>query len=208
VLPGTLELEANGNLYAFDLNGKNDFFDRNFGAFTGLSYWNPNPDPRHKLYFSLWKILRESTPVRQQAILDKLAGWAGASGSGYAMNYTFSTEQLVALSRQPLVEIGAHTVNHPSLPALPARDQEAEIKQSRKSLEHITNKPVTHFSYPYGDHSEVTKKIVREAGFLSACSTTESAFRLPVDRFALPRLQVMDWGGDEFERMLSGAFNN
>jgi peptidoglycan/xylan/chitin deacetylase (PgdA/CDA1 family) len=131
VLPGTLELEANGNLYAFDLNGKNDFFDRNFGAFTGLSYWNPNPDPRHKLYFSLWKILRESTPVRQQAILDKLAGWAGASGSGYAMNYTFSTEQLVALSRQPLVEIGAHTVNHPSLPALPARDQEAEIKQSR-----------------------------------------------------------------------------
>ena len=59
-----------------------------------------------------------------------------------------------------------------------------EINRSKEVLERIAGQPLRSFCYPYGDHSDETKRLVREAGFASARSinrfTTRSA-----DRFAI-----------------------
>src|SRR5205814_1803382 len=52
------------------------------------------------------------------------------------------------LSRQPGIEIGAHTMRHPILSHASAAEQHAEIAQSRAALERWTGAPVRAFAYP------------------------------------------------------------
>ncbi len=64
---------------------------------------------------------------------------------------TMSWEQVEALARDPLVTIGAHTVNHFNLARLPADKARWEIAESKCLLEDHIDGPVAHFAYPYGE---------------------------------------------------------
>ncbi len=81
-------------------------------------------------------------------------------------------------------EIGAHTMTHPHLSRLDADAAREEINRSKEVLERIVGQPLRSFCYPYGDHSDETKRLVREAGFASARSinrfTTRSADQLAI----------------------------
>ena len=72
------------------------------------------------------------------------------------------------------VEIGAHTLSHPSLPAGSPEEQRREIEGSRSLLEHMVERPVTAFAYPYGDYDSTTVRLVRRLGFETACTVQES----------------------------------
>jgi peptidoglycan/xylan/chitin deacetylase (PgdA/CDA1 family) len=59
------------------------------------------------------------------------------------------------------VEIGAHTVNHPILSAIPAAEQRHEIGESKRMIEERLHAPVTLFAYPNGtraDFDDTTKQ--------------------------------------------------
>lgn len=71
--------------------------------------------------------------------------------------------QIFDLSEQ--FEIGAHTVNHKYLTTIPNQEAEYEIKQSKKNLEGIINKPVQGFCFPGGKYNRVHLRYVYEAGF-------------------------------------------
>ena len=81
-------------------------------------------------------------------------------------------------------EIGAHTMTHPHLSRLDTETARQEITQSKEVLERIVGHPLRSFCYPYGDHNQETKRIVREAGFAGARSinrfTTRSAGRFAI----------------------------
>lgn len=64
--------------------------------------------------------------------------------------------------------IGAHTCTHPRLSRLSREQAREEISASRKKLEDRFGIPIEHFAYPYGDYSEATVELVREAGFQTA----------------------------------------
>lgn len=60
---------------------------------------------------------------------------------------------------------GAHTVNHPHLPALSEKQQEEEVSSSIMAVEHnipVTQSPV--FCYPYGEYDSVTLEVLRRLG--------------------------------------------
>ena len=104
-----------------------------------------------------------------------------------------------------LIEVGAHTVTHPVLSALPIEAQNAEVQQSKSDLEEVLGRPVTSFAYPFGsaaDYTEETIAAARRAGFLRACSNFPGVVGPDTDRFQLPRFLVRDWDGDEFDRRL------
>src|SRR5262249_32703575 len=73
------------------------------------------------------------------------------------------------LSRQPGVEIGAHTARHPILARASADEQRAEIVESRDALARWIGKPVRAFAYPNGqpgvDYDATTTTILGELGF-------------------------------------------
>ena len=59
--------------------------------------------------------------------------------------------ELAQLAADPLVTIGAHTVNHPMLAKLPADAVRAEMDLSRSVIEAALSRRPQHLSYPFGD---------------------------------------------------------
>ncbi|MEO8428853.1 MAG: polysaccharide deacetylase family protein [Verrucomicrobiota bacterium] len=84
-------------------------------------------------------------------------------------NYRGMTfEQLRLAAACPLIEIGAHTVNHPFLSDLPVTGQRVEIQESRRILRELTGRPVPYFAYPSTDYSRETINLVKNAGYVAA----------------------------------------
>jgi peptidoglycan/xylan/chitin deacetylase (PgdA/CDA1 family) len=169
-----------------------------------LAKWDS--DPRQPVYRSLCRLLRPLSQDERQTVLHQLMKWAGGTMQGRPTHRALSAEELVRLADGTLVEVGAHTVSHPVLSALPASDQHAEICGSKARLEEILGRPVQSFAYPYGARSDYTGEtagIVREAGFSLACANFPEVVRRSADIFQLPRLVVRDWNGDTFARKLS-----
>jgi peptidoglycan/xylan/chitin deacetylase (PgdA/CDA1 family) len=95
---------------------------------------------------------------------------------------------VATLSRQPGIEIGAHTARHPILSHASAAEQRAEIAESRTALERWTGSKVRAFAYPNGrpgvDYDATTTAILDELGF-DFSFTTQSTFA----RSGEPRLE-------------------
>ena len=206
-LPERFSLNVNGSTYHWELDDAVDYSEE---AFRRHRRWRPGKKVRssyHSLYDSLWKLLRPMTEGERQRVLHELWGWAGAEEIVRPSHRPLSLKEVIALSQGGLVEVGAHTATHPALRKLPEASQRDEISGSKVRLEEILNCPVPSFSYPYGNLSEQTVGIVREAGFSCACSTQADVVRLSTERFQLPRLEVRDWNGEEFAGQLSRWFD-
>lgn len=111
-------------------------------------------------------------------------------------------EEIRELFRQPGIEIGGHTMNHPRLKYLPPEVQRREIAHSRQYLEELSGQKIAGFSYPHGSFSHQTEQIVQEAGYEYACSSVENVCYPGGDRYALPRFWVPDIPGPAFARWL------
>jgi peptidoglycan/xylan/chitin deacetylase (PgdA/CDA1 family) len=143
-------------------------------------------------------------------VIIDLRKWAGVEEEGRSSHRLLSLEEASDLANQDLIEIGAHTVNHPSLSSLSLESQRNEIVESKARLEDIGGSPVTSFAYPYGkrsDYSAQTVALVREGGFTCACSNFPGRVTRSTDAFQLPRVQVEDWDGEEFAQRMGGWFD-
>ena len=107
-----------------------------------------------------------------------------------------------------LVEIGSHAVTHTPLPTLAWHMQREEIQHSKASLERLLGHPVTSFCYPYGAYAAETIGLVRDTGFVCACTTHPGTIGRHVDPLQLPRVHVEDWDGEEFAKRLSLWFDS
>ncbi len=114
----------------------------------------------------------------------------GVNGTALHWKHALSWEMLLALRDDPLVEIGAHTVSHARISALPPHEAFAELQGSRNRLEERLGRPVRHFAFPYGRSADASRRdfgFAREAGFKSAATTRKGLVRPGQDVFMLPR---------------------
>lgn len=63
------------------------------------------------------------------------------------------------------IDIESHTVSHNKLSSMSYEVQLRELKDSKQTIESITNKPVIAIAYPEGKYNNNTKKAVSEAGY-------------------------------------------
>ncbi|MCS6800661.1 MAG: polysaccharide deacetylase family protein [Chloroflexota bacterium] len=104
------------------------------------------------------------------------------------------------------IECGAHTVTHPRLDALPRTQAAAEIRWSKATIEDRLGKECATFAYPYGLYDPSLRRLVRRAGFTSACAVRYGVSGLADDLFALRRLKVgPDTGGAALARLLEAS---
>ncbi|WP_024514174.1 polysaccharide deacetylase family protein [Bradyrhizobium sp. Tv2a-2] len=104
--------------------------------------------------------------------------------------HAISWEMLEALAKDPLIEIGAHTINHARISSLAPEAALAEIEGSRTRLNERLGINVQHFAFPYGRSADCGPRdfaLARRAGFLSAATTRKGLLRGGHDRFSLPR---------------------
>jgi len=100
--------------------------------------------------------------------------------------------QIEELSKDPLVTIGSHTVNHYPLKSLDADESKFELSESKKNIETKIKKEVKHFCYPIGSYSSREIALANECGYQTATTVNMSNFfgghyNHP---FALPRIMI------------------
>lgn len=208
-LPKTLSLSINGSTYEWDLGEAADYSKDAFGRDRAWNWYVPqeaDPSPRQYIYRQLYKLLRPVSIDERQKLLDQLLTWSGAESKSRSTHRSLSPKEVYALQEGSLIEVGAHTVNHPFLSTLPVTKQQYELQQSKTRLEELIELPVNSFAYPHGDYTAETAALAREVGFAYACSTIHSELRRNTDCFQLPRVEIQDWDGEEFARQLTKWF--
>jgi peptidoglycan/xylan/chitin deacetylase (PgdA/CDA1 family) len=209
-LPKNLRLNINGKTRRWQLGDAARYPRAEFRRHRRWRAWEDAPTPRHALYRSLWGQLHRSTDEEQRKVISELRGWAGPVKDRRPGHRLLSLEQATDLANDNLIEIGAHTVNHPSLSSLPLKSQRHEIVESKARLEDLVGSPVTSFAYPYGkrsDYSARTVALLQQSGFTCACSNFPGFVSRSTDAFQIPRIQAEDWDGDEFARQLKEWFD-
>jgi len=103
--------------------------------------------------------------------------------------------ELNRLAADPLVTIGAHTVNHVMLAKVPEATARSEMAMSRSVIEAALGSRPDHLSYPVGDKTSAAArefKIAAELGFKTAV-TTRPGVLFPEHRdhfMCLPRISL------------------
>lgn len=86
-----------------------------------------------------------------------------------------------------LIEVGAHTVDHPNLAGMTPSDQMYQIFTSKSYLEQTFGNPVTTFAYPYGTYNSTSVELVGKAGYSTAVTTAPGILQNPQQPFILHR---------------------
>jgi len=123
----------------------------------------------------------------------------------YTKNY-LTRAQLKEIAASPLVEINAHSVNHPNLTLLSLPNAVWEITESKRALENFLGRPVNHFAYPFGAYSQALAYEVTRAGFHTAATVEFGVNQSFTHRFTLKRIRVGGFTGAEFLAKLKPEF--
>lgn len=114
--------------------------------------------------------------------LGKPAGWLDDGGSNAPL---MSPATIRALHREG-VHFGSHSLSHPRLSKIDPARMQAEIIDSKRSLEDLLGVAVPDFCYPYGDYDTRVRDTVAEAGYRlgltcirGAANTADNALEIP-----------------------------
>ncbi|MCB1875323.1 MAG: polysaccharide deacetylase family protein [Chromatiales bacterium] len=88
------------------------------------------------------------------------------------------------------ITFGGHTVNHARLTEVSADQARREIEDNRAAIADRLGTQIDHFAYPYGALNETAVKLVREAGYRTACSTRPGPNRADTNPYVLRRIEV------------------
>lgn len=109
------------------------------------------------------------------------------------------------------ISFGSHTQSHPNLNKISSQEARSQIESSRLRLESELDRPVKSFAYPFGNkdtfNNEI-KKMVRDAGYVCACSTVFGRNRPEEDLYELKRIPIFHYHNMEvFRAKVSGLFD-
>lgn len=205
-LPETLHLSLNGKTAEWQLGGASFYTEEARREERGRAPWTAPAGSRLAFFYSVWQQLLRLDPGARTEALGQIAAWSGVEVIMRDTHRIMNAEELLRLQQDGLVEVGAHTASHVSLPSLSPAGQREEILGGKELLEDLLGSPVSHFAYPHGEYTPETVAIVRESGFQSACTVVTNCIYRDANLFLLPRFDVRDWDGDEFSRRLTGWF--
>lgn len=184
-------LNANGPCGPFELR------DARYGG----AWETDTPDQRELLFRDLHSLIPLVRAKRREEWLAQLRAWGGCNSVGREANRSLTSVEVKALAASPWATVGAHTVTHTPLAILSEEEQRQEILASRETLEHLTGRKITVFSYPFGrkaDYNRTSVRICREAGFLKVAANFPGQAHRWTDPFQIPRQLVRDWDGETF----------
>lgn len=175
-------LLLNNNLITFGFSGKEYSFDCD------------NHEKKEKVFLEIRTIILENESNKEELFNLLFPDFEQQKKELIAQN-ALSWEQIIELSNDDLVTIGAHTVSHKPLSKLSETEARKEIEDSKKLIEEKINKPVNHFAYPYGGIDTCGEReflIVKEAGYLSATTIRQGNVFFGYKNFTerLPRIPL------------------
>ena len=113
--------------------------------------------------------------------------WLASLGEGMRPMLTWGQ---IAEIQASGIECGAHSLSHPQLDLIGQAAARDEITRPKHHLEQRLGRPVETFAYPNGYYTPAVRRLVREAGYHSACGVKHAMSARTDDCFALARLMV------------------
>jgi len=152
-------------------------------------------ETKYAAWKKLYPIIRTAPEDEQHAIVRDLCARYGVSQQRNCADLAMNWDEVRTLASDPLVTIGAHTVNHFAVVKLDALRARAEMDEGARTIETQTGKRPTHFAYPYGDPGSAGPRdfaIAQELGFTSAVTTRKGMLTAKHGKhlFALPRVAL------------------
>ena len=94
-------------------------------------------EQRQRVHTAICQLLQPLGTAEQLDIVNDLATWAGLCGSEHPSYCPMASTEVIQLTQDGLVEVGAHTLTHSMLSTLPADAQQAEEAGRLKSAQHL-----------------------------------------------------------------------
>jgi peptidoglycan/xylan/chitin deacetylase (PgdA/CDA1 family) len=161
----------------------------------------PAPTDRCILYLELYKYLKPLSFIDITAVLKEIKLWAGVVPNPDPYTYAMSSLELAQMIKQPLFDIGMHTITHPALAFQTKEVQRAEVIGSREYLSKY-ERHINVIAYPFGSYNESTLSIMKEQNVVAGFTTDGQVINNNTNHHSLGRFQVKNWNGEEFERQL------
>ena len=152
---------------------------------------------KRELYDAIYRYLRSfKTEDELRAVVRDLCACYAVDIAAFCRDLCMDWQEIVEMAADPLVTIGAHTVNHKMLMKVPDDGAvRAEMAMSRAVIEAALGKRPDHLAYPVGDATSAGPREFRlaaELGFKTAVTTRPGVlFKAHRDHLtALPRISV------------------
>ena len=179
-----------------------DFNNKRYG------YEMRDESQRERVFWSILMLFEDLLPDERNALFLQLFGEDAIREK--VDELAISWEQLEEMSKNSLVTIGSHTVNHPKLSMLDRASARREMADAKALIESHLKTTVQHFSYPFGSNSCSGARefqLAREVGYKTA-TTTRLANIFPAHKsglHCLPRVYGANiW---ELELALTGSIS-
>ena len=159
-----------------------------------------------------WWLRKLPTEADMRRAVRDLAARYQVDVKAFCEDLCMTWSELDELASDPLVTVGAHTVNHVRLTKVPDEEARTEMAMSASVIEAALGKRPAHLSYPVGDPTSAGPRefaIARELGFKTAV-TTRPGMLFPEHRGHLTALPRVSLNGEFQQRryvrvLLSGA---
>lgn len=112
--------------------------------------------------------------------------------SGFLNRSGYLTKEQVKIMFQKGHMIAAHTVSHTDLVENAADKRRTELAESKKSLEALIGKPITHLAYPSGRFNDEVINLARSLGYQTAVTTQPGIGDQNSDLLTLPRIRITE----------------
>jgi len=136
----------------------------------------------------LKKMNSEKRCVAMKELADKLK--VNINNEKIIREFYISENNIREMSKEGM-EFGVHTVSHPLLTAISAKDARMEIGNSKRTILKLSKQKKISFAYPFGgldsyDGSIIS--IVKSLGFENACTSIPGINSSNTDRYRLKRV--------------------
>jgi peptidoglycan/xylan/chitin deacetylase (PgdA/CDA1 family) len=134
------------------------------------------------------RIMRCSGKKIREEIFREMREKLTGEKDGFLYDMMMSWDELRTMKRGGM-RIGSHTMSHPLLPEISREEAAIEIAGSKTKIEEELDAPASHFAYPNPGESvhvnEAVKTLVRQAGYLTARTSSKGSVDQDSDLFEL-----------------------
>lgn len=174
-----------------------------------IEYQWKNEEEAHLQFGRISESIKAIPTPELENVLVEAFGKTSSEFKQLCNSLSLSWEEIVTLSKHPLITIGAHTMQHVSVKQQNIEVVNAEMSMSKKELEQYIGQEVYHFAYPYGGEFDVSirdMKIAQKVGFKT--STLNQAGNIfKSNHKSMQSLARMPLGNTTDEQRINYYFN-
>jgi peptidoglycan/xylan/chitin deacetylase (PgdA/CDA1 family) len=125
-------------------------------------------------FLAIRRLMVSPSAEGRQASVVKLFDDLAVDWQAYNRQHALGWEQVRALSKDPLVTIGGHTVSHASLAQLTEAELVQDVSDAHERITAVTGQKVEHFAYPFGGRKEARARefsLLKKMGLKTAVTT-------------------------------------